>query len=93
MHLRFYINEETDLPHIYDHGVREHEVEEVLHDPIREAAGYNESTLAYGKTLGGRNLKVVFKEDPRPGSFFVITAYPIEGKALKALRRIMRKKG
>jgi len=30
MKVRFYIDPETDAPHIYNHGVDEDEVEEVL---------------------------------------------------------------
>jgi hypothetical protein len=33
MHLRFYIDPETDQPHIYGHDVSEEEVEEVLARP------------------------------------------------------------
>ena len=34
MNLRFYIDPETDAPHIYRHGVDEAEVEDVLRRPI-----------------------------------------------------------
>ena len=30
MNLRFNVNPETGLPHIYDHGVAEYEVQDVL---------------------------------------------------------------
>ena len=30
MEVRFYLDPETDLPHIYGHGVTENEVEQVL---------------------------------------------------------------
>lgn len=33
MKIRFYIDPETDHPHIYNHDVRENEVEEVLQKP------------------------------------------------------------
>ncbi len=45
-----------------------------------------------GKTSAGRYLRVVYSPDPDPGSLFVITAYPLTGRALKAHRRYMRSK-
>ena len=33
MKIRFYIDPGTDLPHIYNHDVRENEVEDVLQKP------------------------------------------------------------
>ena len=34
--IRFYSDPETDQPHIYNHGVTEREVEEILKNPIRD---------------------------------------------------------
>lgn len=34
MDLRFWTDPETDLPHIFDHGVTEEEVREVLNRPV-----------------------------------------------------------
>ena len=39
------------------------------------------------KTQAGRYLRVIYVPDPTPGSVFVITAYELGEKALKALRR------
>jgi hypothetical protein len=45
------------------------------------------SRIALGQMEAGRYLKVVYVRDPEPGSVFVIAAYDLGPKALKALRR------
>ena len=42
--------------------------------------------------MSWRGLRVIYVPDPTPGSVFVITAYELGEKALKALRRRQRKK-
>jgi hypothetical protein len=92
MDLRFYLDPETALPHIHDHGVTEDEVRQVLARPASNSpAGRNARTIM-GQTLAGRYLKVVFVPDPTPESGFVVTAYELRGKALKAFRREQRRK-
>jgi hypothetical protein len=58
MRLRYYLNEATGLPHIYDHGVRESEVEELLHRPGAILPGRKGAKLAVGQTTNGRYLKI-----------------------------------
>ena len=41
MKIRFYIDPETGQPHIYNHGVREDEVEDVLGKPGEDRPGRN----------------------------------------------------
>ena len=43
--------------------------------------------LDIGQTDTGRYLRVIYARDPKPDSIFVITAYELEGKPLKAYRR------
>jgi hypothetical protein len=85
--VRFYVDPTTTQPHIYAHGVTEQEVEDVLARPIEDRAGRDNSRIALGQTQPGRYLRVVYVPDSTPGSIFVITAYEIGPKALKALRR------
>ena len=92
MHIRFYIDPETGLPHIYDHGVSEVEVEEVLRRPGDVFRGTRESRIVLGQTQSGRHLKVVYVSDPRPESVFVITAYEMTDKLRSAFRRRRRRK-
>jgi len=92
MKIRFYIDPETQLPHIYNHEVREDEVEDVLRKPGEDRPGKENSRIAIGQTKGGRSLRVIYVPDPEPDSVFVITAYELLGKPLKAYRRRSRRR-
>ena len=92
MTIRFYIDPETGLPHIYGHAVDEEEVEEVLRAPGEDRPGREGSRVAIGQTPAGRYLKVIYVPDPEPDGIFVITAYQLIGKPLMAYRRRRRKK-
>jgi len=92
VNLRFYIDPETDAPHIYRHGVDEAEVEDVLRRPLEDRPGRDGARVAIGQTRGGRYLRVVYVPDPEPESVFVITAFELGPKPLRALRRRRRKK-
>jgi hypothetical protein len=92
MEVRFYIDLETDQPHIYEHGVTEDEVREVLGKKGDDFKGRRNSRIRFGQTAGGRYLKVVYKPDEDRDSVFVITAYDLRGNALNAFRRRQRRK-
>jgi hypothetical protein len=49
MNIRFYIDPETGLPHIYNHDVDEEEVKEVLDSPGEDRPGRDGSRVAKGK--------------------------------------------
>ena len=91
MNIRFYIDKETGLPHIYNHEVDEVEVEEVLRNPGEDRAGRNDSRVAIGQTQAGRYLRVIYVPDRQPDSVFVVTAYELKGKPLTAYRRRQRR--
>ena len=93
MNIRFYIDRESGEPHIYEHGIHEHEVEEVLSTLGEDRRGREGSRLATGQTRGGRYIRVIYVPDPEPDSLFVITAYELTGKPLRAYRRRCRKRG
>jgi hypothetical protein len=93
MNIRYYVDPESDQPHIYNHGVDEQEVEDVLDGPGEDRPGRDGSRIAIGQTGAGRHLRVIYVSDPEPGSVFVITAYDLVGKPLVAYRRRRRKKG
>ena len=92
MKIRFYLDTETRLPHIYNHKVREDEVEDVLRKPGEDRPGKENSRIAIGQTKGDRYLRVIYVPDPEPDSVFVITAYELKGKPLKAYRRRSRRR-
>lgn len=90
MNLRFYIDPETNLPHIYEHGVNEVEVEDILRKPGEDRLGREGTRVAIGKTIDGRYLKIVYVPEPELDSAFVITAYELTGKPLSAYKRRQR---
>ena len=92
MNIHYYIDSETDLPHIYKHNVNENEIEDVLRMPGEDRPGREGSRVAIGQTRAGRYLRVIYVPDPEPNSVFVITAYELTGKPLTAYRRRRRRK-
>lgn len=90
--IRYNVDTEAGQPHIYVHGVLEFEVEEILERPGENRRGRGNSYVAIGQTREGRYLKVIYVPDPQPNSVFVITAYDLEGKPLKAHKRRMRRR-
>ncbi len=92
MNLRFYIDPETSQPHIYNHGVFEEEVRQVMVLPGHDFPAARNTRMKFGKTTAGRHLQVVYVPDKGGESAFVITAYELKGKALKAYRRQQRRK-
>jgi len=92
MQVRFYIDPATDLPHVYGHDVTEAEVKEILANPGEDRPGEEASRVAIGQTEAGRYLRVIYVPDPKPDSVFVITAYELRGKPLRAYRRRRKKR-
>jgi hypothetical protein len=93
MNVRFYVDPETEAPHIHGHGIDEAEVIDVLSIPGEDRPGREGSRVAIGKTRAGRYLRVIYVPDPEPESVFVITAYELRGKPLLAYRKRLRRKG
>jgi len=92
LNIRYYIDPQTELPHIYGHDVSEDEAEDVLSHSDEDRLGREGSRVAIGRTVGGRFLRVIYVPDPEPNSIFVITAYDLRGKPLVAFRRRHRRK-
>ncbi len=92
MEIRYYMDPETDEPHIFEHDVTEDEVREVLLRRGEDRSGKEESRVAIGQTSVGRYLKVIYVRDPGIDSVFVITAYDLRGRSLQAYRRRQRRR-
>ena len=92
MNLRFYIDPNTDLPHIYNHQVNEREVEDILRKPGEDRQGRDGARVAIGQTQVGRYLKVIYIPETELDSVFIITAYELTGKPLTAYRRRQRRR-
>lgn len=90
MEIRYYLDPETGLPHIYDHGVTEADIEDVMRGSGENLPAKDQSRMKLGKTRAGRLLKVIFVPDEEPDSIFVITAFELQGKAKAAYRRRRR---
>ena len=93
MELRFYEDPDTAEPHIYNHGVTEDEVRQVLAHPGEDRPSSDDSRMALGQTDAGRYLRVIYVPDPGDASAFVVTAYELQDKQLKAYRRRRRRRG
>ncbi len=93
MELRFYEDPDTGQPHIYGHGVTEDEVRQVLAHPGEDRPSSDDSRMALGQTAAGRYLRVLYVPDPGGQSAFVVTAYELGSKQLKAYRRRRRRRG
>lgn len=93
MEFRFYEDPDTGQPHIYNHGVTEDEVRQVLAHPGEDRPSSDDSRMALGQTQAGRYLRVIYVPDPAGDSAFVVTAYELRGKQLKAYRRRRRRRG
>ena len=93
MDVRYLYDADSGLPHVYNHGVTESEVEEVLTGAGEDIRGRQNSRIKVGQTSAGRYLKVVYVPDADPRSVFVVTAYELDGKAKLAYRRRRRRRG
>lgn len=93
MGVRFYIDPDTDRPHVENHGVTADEVIEALDRLEDSYASRDGAFIAVGRTRAGRYLKIVYKHDEfgDADDLWVITSYPITGKELRAHRRRMKR--
>ena len=57
MDLRFWIDPESSLPHIFNHGVTEEEVRQVLSRTAEDFPGTDGSRIRLGQTQAGRYFK------------------------------------
>lgn len=92
MEVRYHLDPETGQPHAYEHGVTEAEVEYILRHPGEDHPGSDDSRHALGQTAAGRYLRVIYVPDEGAASVFVVTAYDLRGKPLKAYRRRQKRR-
>ena len=81
MNLRDWIDPETGVPHIFDHGVSEDEVRQVLSRRAEDFPGADGSRIRLGQTMEGRYLQVVYVPDIVGDGAFVVTAFDLTPKA------------
>ena len=92
MDVRYHKDPDTGLPHIYNHGIREDEVEEVLRGSGDDYPAERDSRMKLGQTAAGRYLQVIYSPDEDGIGVFVISAFELKGKSKKAFRRRQRRK-
>ena len=92
MQVRYYIDPGTDRPHIWNHGVDEAEVEQVLRHPGEDRPGPRGARVALGQTEAGRYLRVIYVQEAGAERAFVITACELTGKPLLAYRKRRRRR-
>jgi len=91
--IQYYIDVQTEQPHIYNHSVSEDEVEYILLNAGEDRPGTEGSRIAISQTKDGRYLRIIYVLDPERDKIFVITGYELTGKPLLAYRRRRRRKG
>jgi hypothetical protein len=87
MDVRFHLDPDTGLPHIYGHGITEDEAEFILRHPGQDRPGRDNSRHAMGQTASGRYVRVIYVPDEQGGGVFVVTAWEMRGNELRAYRR------
>lgn len=58
MNVRFYIDPESGKPHLFRHGVREQEAEDVLRRPLEDRPGHEGARVAIGQTRTGDTFEL-----------------------------------
>jgi hypothetical protein len=91
MRVRFH-TELDGTPHIYAHDVSEKEVLEVLAAPLERLRGRDTSSVTIGRTRSGRLLKVVDASANDGDGVFVITAFDLPPKQIRALNRRLKRR-
>ena len=91
MDIRFHLDPDTDLPHIYGHGVTEAEVESLFRHPGQDRPGREGSRHVMGQTAAGRYLRVIYVPDEVGDGVFVVTAWEMRGNELRSYRRRRRR--
>ena len=91
MNLRFNLDSFGD-PHIWNHNVSETEVAEAMADPLESVKGRGTSVIAIGQTRSGRYIKVIYSPDDVGDGIFIVTAFDVPPKQIRALMRRKRRR-
>jgi hypothetical protein len=92
MNVRFSRNPDGE-PHIHDHHVEVAEVLEALEDSLESILGGAGTTIVIGRTRSGRVLKVIHAPSRGGDGIFVVTAFDLPAKQIRALKRRLRRRG
>jgi hypothetical protein len=89
--MRFHHDSSGD-PHIWSHNVSEQEVAEALVDRLESIRGRGTSIISIGRTRAGRYLKVIYSPDDFGADIFVITAFDVPPKQIRAVKRRLKRR-
>jgi hypothetical protein len=92
MNVRFNKNPDGE-PHVRDHHVEVSEVLEALEDSLESISGGADTTIVIGRTRSGRMLKIVHAPSRDGDGIFVVTAFDLPAKQIRALKRRLRRRG
>ena len=82
MKIKYYIDPDTNEPHIYKHEVEKAEIMDFFTEiKYFEFIRKDKSFESYGRLKTGRYLQVAYRKE-RDNTIFVITAYDIEDKEI-----------
>jgi len=77
---------------MWNHNVTEAEAAEALADPLESVKGRGTSVIAIGQTRAGRYLKVIYSPDDIGDGIFVITAFDVPSRQIRALLKRIRRR-
>ena len=86
MNLRFHLDQ-AGQPHMWKHNVSVEEVAHILRDPLESIKGRGASIIAIGRTRAGRYLKVIYSPDDVGDGIFVISAFDVSRRQIRALKK------
>ena len=91
MNIRHNLDPSGD-PHIWDHNVSEAEVIQALSNRLESMKGRGTSVIVIGQTRAGRYLKIIYSPDKTGDGIFVVTAFDVPDKQIRALKHRLRRK-
>jgi len=91
VNLRFLLDPSGD-PHVWSHHVNESEVAEAMADRLESVRGRGTSVITIGRTRAGRYLKVIYSPDDLGDGIFIVTAFDVPPKQIRALMKRKRRR-
>ncbi len=91
MNIHFHLDPFGD-PHMWVHNVTETEVVDAMTDPLETVKGRGTSFIAIGRTRAGRYIKVIYSPDNVGDGIFVVTAFDVPPRQIRALIKRKRRR-
>jgi hypothetical protein len=91
VNLRFNLDPSGD-PHVWNHNVGEQEVAEAMGSQLESIRGRGTSLIVLGLTRAGRYLKVICSPDEIGDGIFIVTAFDLPPRQIKALKQRLKRR-